>query len=61
VDKIRTLAQQRHFHTSEIELNGYGRVLMIGDQTAVEHILELIAQHEAHNLVDLTDKESHGA
>ena len=61
MDKIRTLAQQRHFHTSELELNGYGRVLMVGDQSAIEHIVQLIAQEEAHNLVDVTDEENRGA
>jgi len=61
MDKIRTLARQRHFHTSELELNGYGRVLMVGDQSAIEHIVQLIAQEEAHNLVDVTDEENRGA
>jgi hypothetical protein len=61
MDKVRTLAEQRHFFTSEMELNGYGRVLLIGDQTAVQHLLEVVAQHEAHNVIDVTDEENRGA
>jgi hypothetical protein len=60
MDRVRTLAEQRHFYTSEMELNGYGRVLMIGDEQAVRHVLELIAQHEAHNIVDVTDEQNRG-
>lgn len=61
VDRIRTLAEQRHFFTAELELTGYGRVLLIGDRTAVEHLRELIAEHEAHTLLDVTDEENRGA
>ena len=60
MDTIRTLAEQRHFHTAEIELTGYGRVLVIGDQTAVGHIRDLIAGDEAHNLVDISDERNEG-
>ena len=61
MDTIRTLAEQRHFFTSELELEGYGRVLMIGDEDAVNHLRELIAEHEAHILIDVTDEENRGA
>lgn len=58
VDTIRTLAEQRHFFTSELELEGYGRVLMIGDQTAVEYMRQMVSEHEAHILIDVTDEEN---
>ena len=61
MDTIRTLAEQRHFHSAEIELAGYGRALIVGDQAAVERIRDLIAQDEAHELVDVTDEENRGA
>ena len=60
VDKIRTLAVQRHFFTAELDLNGYGRVLMIGDKEAVEHLRQMVAEHEAHVLLDVTDETNQG-
>jgi hypothetical protein len=60
VDTVRTLAQQRHFFTSEIELTGFGRVLLIGDEEAVERIRELISVDGTHDLVDITDEPNDG-
>jgi hypothetical protein len=61
VDTVRTIAQQRHFYTAQIELAGYGLALVIGDQTAVERIRQLIAEDEAHDLIDVTDETNDGA
>jgi hypothetical protein len=55
VDTIRTLAQQRHFFTVELRLGGYGQVLVIGDQAAVERITQLVAEHHEHELINKQD------
>ena len=51
MDTIRTLAQERHFFTAEVQLGGYGQVLLIGDEAAVEQLLAVLG--ERHELVHL--------
>jgi hypothetical protein len=50
VDKVRLTAQARHFYTADVELAEYGRVMLIGDQEAVERLLAILGQHENHHL-----------
>lgn len=54
MDTIRKLAEERHFHTAEIEIGGYGRAVVIGDEDAVARIRQLIAEHDDHDLVEIT-------
>jgi hypothetical protein len=49
MDTIRTLAQERHFFTAEVQLVDFGQVLLIGDQAAVERLLAVLGEH--HDLV----------
>jgi hypothetical protein len=51
VDTIRTLAEERHFFTTEVRLVDFGQVLLIGDQPAVEQLLAALGEH--HQLVHL--------
>jgi hypothetical protein len=53
VDTIKTLAGERHFFTVELQLRGFGQVLLIGDQGAVERVTAIIAEHAEHELVEL--------
>jgi hypothetical protein len=53
MDTIRTLAEQRHFFTAELNLTDFGQVLLIGDQAAVERITQILGQHDEHELVQL--------
>jgi hypothetical protein len=57
VDTIRTLAEQRHFYTAEVDLVDYGRILMIGDETAVQHVVRLIEEHRARRGGGADDRE----
>jgi hypothetical protein len=50
VDTVRLTAHQRHFFTADVELAEYGRVMLIGDQEAVEHLLAVLAEHVNHEL-----------
>jgi hypothetical protein len=54
VDTIRTLAEERHFFTVELQLRDFGNALLIGDQAAVERIARVVNEHEEHKLVDLS-------
>ena len=51
VDTIKEHALERFFHTVDIHLDGYGDALLIGDQTVVRRILELIRASAEHDLV----------
>src|ERR671928_41397 len=31
IDTIRLVAKERHFYTADVELAGYGRVMLVGD------------------------------
>jgi hypothetical protein len=50
MDKVRLTAQQRHFYTADVELAEYGRVMLIGDQEAVERLLAILGEHKNHQL-----------
>jgi hypothetical protein len=50
MDTIKLVAEQRHFFTADVELADYGRVMLVGDQPAVERVLALIGQHGDHDL-----------
>ena len=50
MDKVRLTAQERHFYTADVELDGYGRVMLLGDQEAVERLLAVLGQHKNHTL-----------
>lgn len=50
VDTIKLIAEQKHFFTAELRLADYGRVMLVGDQEAVEHVLAVLGQHDGHNL-----------
>jgi hypothetical protein len=50
VDKVRLTAQARHFYTADLELAKYGRVMLIGDQEAVERLLAILGEHKNHTL-----------
>jgi hypothetical protein len=50
VDTIRLTARQRHFYTADVELEGYGRVMLVGDQEAVERFLAVLGEHKNHTL-----------
>jgi hypothetical protein len=50
VDKVRLTAQARHFYTADVELAEYGRVMLIGDQQAVERLLAILGEHKNHQL-----------
>jgi hypothetical protein len=54
VDTIRTLAEERHFFTAELQLGDFGNVLMIGDEPAVARLLAVLREH--HDLVSLEPK-----
>jgi hypothetical protein len=58
VDTIRLLARERHFYTADVELGGYGRVLIIGDAEAVERLLAVLAEHRGHDLRLLPEEEA---
>lgn len=60
MDTIRLLAEQKHFYTADLRLADYGRVMLIGDQAAVERILAVIAQHEGHDLRVVPSERSSG-
>ena len=53
MDTIKLIAEQKHFFTAELRLAGYGRVMLVGDQEAVERILSVLSEHENHNLTIL--------
>jgi len=55
MDTIRTVATERHFWTAELNLRDYGRVLLVGDQAAVERVSTIVAEHEDHDLIRLPD------
>lgn len=38
----------RHFFTAEIELAEYGRVMLVGDQEAVERLIAMLASQDGH-------------
>jgi hypothetical protein len=57
VDTIRTLAEERHFFTTEVSLADFGLVLLIGDQAAVERITQILGEQGAHELVHLTPRD----
>jgi hypothetical protein len=50
MDKVRVTAMQRHFYTADVELADYGRVMLVGDQEAVERLLTILGEHKNHNL-----------
>jgi hypothetical protein len=50
MDKVRLTAQQRHFYTADLELERYGRVMLVGDQDAVERLLAILGEHKNHHL-----------
>jgi hypothetical protein len=50
VDTIKLIAEQKHFCTAELRLADYGRVMLVGDQEAVEHLLAILGQNEGHEL-----------
>ena len=50
MDTIRLTAKQRHFYTADVELEGYGRVILVGDQDAVERLLGVLGEHKNHTL-----------
>jgi hypothetical protein len=50
MDTIRLTAHQRHFYTADVELEGYGRVMLVGDQEAVERLLAVLGEHKNHHL-----------
>jgi hypothetical protein len=50
MDKVRLTAQQRHFYTADVELADYGRVMLVGDQDAVERLLSILGEHKNHTL-----------
>jgi hypothetical protein len=50
VDTIRLTAKARHFYTADVELDKYGRVMLIGDQEAVEHLLAVLGERPNHHL-----------
>jgi hypothetical protein len=54
MDTIRTLAEERHFFTVELQLRDFGSALLIGDQAAVERIARVVSEHEEHKFVDLS-------
>ena len=56
MDTIRTLARERHFFTSDLRLAGYGQVLLIGDQKAIEHLVAVFSEHGGHNIVREPDE-----
>ena len=56
MDTIRTLAQERHFFTAELQLRDFGQVLLIGDQAAVERLSQILSEHHEHGLVHLPDQ-----
>jgi hypothetical protein len=51
VDTVKMLARDRHFYTADIDLAAYGEVLLVGEQAAVERLLEVIREHPGHDLV----------
>jgi hypothetical protein len=50
VDTIRLIAEQKHFYTAELQLAELGRVMLVGDQEAVEHVLAVFGQHDGRDL-----------
>lgn len=50
MDTIRLIAEQKHFYTAEIRLTDYGRVMLVGDQEAVERILAAVGEYAGHDL-----------
>lgn len=57
MDTIKLLAEQKHFYTADLRLADYGRVMLIGDQAAVERILAVISGHEGHDLTVLPPEQ----
>ena len=55
MDTIRTLAEERHFFTTELNLGEFGQVLLIGDQAAVERVIEILREHGEHTLVRVSE------
>jgi hypothetical protein len=56
VDAIRRLATQRHFFTAQLTLKDYGQVLLIGDESAVERLADLVAGQSEEGLIDHSDE-----
>ena len=52
MDTIRTLAEERHFFTAEVQLADQGQVLLVGDHDAVERVLGILREH-----LDLPERE----
>lgn len=50
MDTVRLVAQQRHFYTADVELTDYGRVMLVGEQEAVERVLAVLGEHKNHTL-----------
>lgn len=50
MDTIRLIAEQKHFYTAELRLAEYGRIMLVGDQEAVERVLAIVAEHEGHDV-----------
>jgi hypothetical protein len=50
VDTVRLAALQRHFYTADVALAKYGRVMLVGDQEAVERVLTVLGEHVNHEL-----------
>ena len=53
MDTIKTLAEERHFFTAEMQLRDFGQVLLIGDQAAVDRVAQVVSEHDEHELVHL--------
>jgi hypothetical protein len=58
MDTVKMLAKERAFYTAEVELQDYGRVLLIGDQEAVERVLAILGQHKNHTLTLVPEEPS---
>jgi hypothetical protein len=56
MDTVKMLAKERAFYTADVEFEAYGRVLLIGDQEAVERLLDILGQHKNHTLRLLPDE-----
>ncbi len=50
MDKVKLLAQERYFYTADVELAGYGKVPLVGDQEAVERVLMILGRDANHDL-----------
>ena len=54
------LAHERYFFTADVELADYGRVLLVGDQQAVEHVPRIPAENANHELRLLPPRAASG-